>query len=627
MDEDQTRIEAEARRQRILNQAHNRMDRISGFSNEQQENDDNDDHDNDIAAAAADTGDDDRTGTTPAPAPATTTDVSEEAETEDDAAESKAATARKAKMAAMRRRRFKKPTTTTTETATTETESASSPSSAEPTDDNTAKGEAIVAEENDAEAATTATATTTDVKPPKGEESSLVPTSIDSITEETAAPTAATTTVSPGKLVEEEPAVAETALPPALASSGSDDNNNINSNTSGGGGGKKKYMGVAKMRRKMIKERAATNKNATGDYDDDNDRDDSDNTTTTAQAVATKVLSNRIKQRQKISLYSLPILMEAVVVLLLFAVGLQVGLQQSHVEYTTILVHNGLVVSSSSSPATGGLVRLISFVPDKISAWQQQRLEKKKQNSINHYLLGQDDSATTTATATSTMTMKPMGASEEDEFADDAVGGADDNDDGEENIDPLFGIDLDKITRGPGLVLFLGRLAVKAHRVNLYIFYHVPISIYTTIVSKVWSFVEEPPLLCVAALLIRQFIGKTVLGARIPKEAQIKSRGGDLDENSTDVLTTMKKVVITFITNAFPTLVTMAEGWMHLRADMYVVLFGLFVGWAWHHTDFAAVGDYWTTVDGTGDTHPTAATQSTTMVTSPITDGGATDEL
>jgi hypothetical protein len=120
------------------------------------------------------------------------------------------------------------------------------------------------------------------------------------------------------------------------------------------------------------------------------------------------------------------------------------------------------------------------------------------------------------------------------------------------------------------------------------------------------------------------------LGAGIPKEAQIKSRGGDLEENSTDVLSTMKKVVMTFITNAFPTLVTMAEGWMHLRSDMYVVLFGLFVGWAWHHTNFASVGDYLTTVagDGTEDTHRAAATTlTTTMTDSPIRDGGGTDEL
>jgi hypothetical protein len=293
--------------------------------------------------------------------------------------------------------------------------------------------------------------------------------------------------------------------------------------------------------------------------------------------------------------------------LLLFAVGLQVGLEQSRVEYTTILVHNGLVLQQNGG--VGGVSRLVAFIPDKISAWKQQRHEKQ-----NHL---EPDIATTATTNT----MKPMGASGEDEFAHDTLGGDDEDDEDEaENIDPLFGIDLDKLTRGPGLVLFLGRFAVAAHRVNLYFFYHLPIMIYTSIVSRLWSFWEEPPLLCVAAILIRQFIGKTVLGARIPKEAQIK--GGDADENSTDILATMKKVVMTFITNAFPTLVTMAEGWMHLRSDMYVVLFGLFVGWAWHHTDFAAVGDYLTTVagDGTEDTHPASTT------TTPIIDG-ATDEL
>ena len=558
MDEDRARQEAQARRQRILSSANNRMDRISGLQRHEEEDDNNDaaaaaagasSQDavdiNDISAAAS--GDSSAGG---GAAPAVET-VSTTAEDEEGASKTSAA-ARKAKLAAMRRRRFKKP-------------AAAAAAAAAPADSSTSQEE----KESETEKATTA------------EQEATTTTST----------TTTTTTVTETPAPASQAAATATPVVPIAASLSADKTDDDDDDEAAAASPKKtegkKYMGVAKMRRKMIKEREAA-KAKEGHTTSGGEGEDGITPSGTAMAAAAK------KKKKSYYTHSLPILMEAVVVLLLFAVGLQVGLQQSHVEYTTILVHNGL----TPSPREQGL-RIVSYIPDKFAAWKN----KGKTSSASKTL--EQDSA-------SARTTKPRGASE-DEFAE-----IDDEDlDGEDNLDPLFGVDLDKLTNGPGVMLFLARYAVKLHRVLLYFFYYFPMRIYRAVASRVISMLDEPPLLCVAAILIRQFVGKTVLGARIPKQGE---GGDDADgENTQDVIGTVKKVVMTFITGAFPTVVTLVEGWWSLRSDMYVVLFGLFVGWAWHHTDIAAItgsGDHLVNVhgDGTEDSVPAAT-------------GGTTDEL
>jgi hypothetical protein len=142
----------------------------------------------------------------------------------------------------------------------------------------------------------------------------------------------------------------------------------------------------------------------------------------------------------------------------------------------------------------------------------------------------------------------------------------------------LFGLDLDKITNGPGLLLFLSRGAIFLHRINLSIFYYFPRRMFGNIVSLVKGLVDTPPIMALSALTVRQLIGKVILGAKLPVKG-VK----DEKKKSSDVMSMVMNMVKTFILGSFPTLVSMYDAWTHLRADMYIVLCGLFVGVVWHH--------------------------------------------
>jgi hypothetical protein len=106
---------------------------------------------------------------------------------------------------------------------------------------------------------------------------------------------------------------------------------------------------------------------------------------------------------------------------------------------------------------------------------------------------------------------------------------------------------------GDGLYFTLARFAVRVHRWNLAIFYYGPRSFFVSLSSFVWSFKQTPPVLFLMAIIIRQIIGKVVLGAKLPDKI--------VDE----------------------TAASFYGVWTHLRSDMYVVLCGLLVGLAWSH--------------------------------------------
>ena len=294
----------------------------------------------------------------------------------------------------------------------------------------------------------------------------------------------------------------------------------------------KKYMGVAKMRRKMIQEKK--------------ERDEASKPTASSKAP-------RSTTRMKRPVEKLPIIMHAVVVVLLFVAGLDVGLQQG-IDYGSDAV---TVVETSWAPQEE--LRFLRLIPKALRpALPSDEVDEEK------VVIDEPE--------------EPDVHREEDEFGETVKK---EDDFPEQNIDPLFGLDLDMFTAGPGIVNFMGRQAVKVHRALLSIFYFFPQRIVFGLYDTFLQLLTLPPILCIIALTLRQVVGKTILGAKLPEKVVDKSQ-------RKDVMTMIKNFVSGFVLKRFPTAVSLYDGWANLRADMYVVVCGLMVGLAWSHSSFVA---------------------------------------
>jgi len=289
---------------------------------------------------------------------------------------------------------------------------------------------------------------------------------------------------------------------------------------------KKKYMGVAKMRR--AKAMAKRKEDAAKSDEDFKCAGDS-------PAVKARRLR---KARQPM----LPILMYILTTFLLFLAGLDVGLQHADVE--TIIVNRDFAPKQ--------------FTFSKLNPWSNKKVSIEK-------LVVDDNSAVYT-----------RALNNQDEFG----GGGEDtgDEDNVPNIDPIFQVDLDELTRGPGIVNQLGRGAVKIHRMILY----VPMALF----SLSQQLLKYPPMMALAALTIRQVIAKYILGAKLPNNIEEDVRNA---KEMQDILTMAKNAVKNTITNTFPTAVSLWEAFQLLRTDMYVVLCGVFCGllyasWLVEHT-------------------------------------------
>lgn len=309
---------------------------------------------------------------------------------------------------------------------------------------------------------------------------------------------------------------------------------------------KKKYMGVAKMRRKMIKEKQM----AAAAADENDSTGQTESSTASAQPLYT------LNKKKRKAMYTLPILMHVVTIVLLFLVGLDLGLQQTRTE--TVLVHTGV------APVQSGLA--ILNVSPSLSLFRK--------------------SNTTTSPATNLADSKEQhpDTTVEDEFADIT------RERKTKNIDPLFGVDLDEYTAGPGLFMMVGRLAVWAHRINLAVFYYFPVNTVRSMRDFVRQLIRMPPMLCLLALAIRQVVGKLLLGAKLPDKSEDDTEPGGAGAGK-DVMAMVKSFLMSFTARAFPTMVGLYDAFVHLRADMYVVVCGFLVGLAWNHMGGPALLD------------------------------------
>jgi hypothetical protein len=289
---------------------------------------------------------------------------------------------------------------------------------------------------------------------------------------------------------------------------------------------KKKYLGVARMRRKMVMQKKAAEEH------DSVNADSSDAATRTVASLPVKPLLKKAK--------AIPVFMYTVTIFILFVAGFDFGLQQYNGQ---VIVHKDLAIREFGSSSWWGSPNV------GIGTFSEASLSETDLHA----------------------------GTNEDEFQDETT--VPDT----AQIDPLFGVDLDELTEGPGLLFFFARLAVSAHRFLLLLFYYGPKNFLCSILEIPKALTQMPPLLCCVALFVRQLIGKAILKAHIP------SPGTDEKEPGIDVLSMVRNWVTNFLASTFPTAVVLYSAFLHVRSDMYVIIFGAMCGLAWADATNSAV--------------------------------------
>lgn len=352
------------------------------------------------------------------------------------------------------------------------------------------------------------------------------------------APAAATAEATETKTENEEPASADAAASDTEATK---DN--------------KKYMGVAKMRRKMIAEKkkkeeaeASTASSASG-----------------RKLGVPRSMSNVAKESVK--QHRAAVLMQLFTLVLLFLAGLGVGMQNHALNDGVVVVNDELSHSENGI----GALRILGLGKASKTASEDARdrlLEKEEEVKVPVGANGAGAEAegdefgedATAAAATDGAESKPKG-----------VGG----DDKVPNIDPLFRVDLDELTAGPGIFNIAARLAVKVHRSIMYIFLVMPLSIIKSIFALPSALMTNPPILFLMSVVIR-YVGRDLLGARLPDLNTVQ--GGATEVKGSDLIGSAKNMATNFLSSSFPAAAKLLEVFSDAKQDMFVILCGFFIG-------------------------------------------------
>jgi hypothetical protein len=307
------------------------------------------------------------------------------------------------------------------------------------------------------------------------------------------------------------------------------------------GGETKKYMGVAKMRRKLAAEKK---KNEEAVIEDE------------LKDLESKL--PKLLNRKPVTLG--PIMIQLFTIVFLFFAGFDVGLQNHvvvkqevpQVHTNPFYVDHGIGIQKifgkgKSSPSGDVLMGLNDDGVEIVGEYEDE----------DEFGSGKG---------------KPLGASTEAKTV-------------KENLDPIFGVDFDKLTAGSGFFFTAARFAVSIHRTLTYFFYLLPLSIIHSILSVPRKLIGNPPVLFLCAVIIR-YLGKHVLGGNIPKldemiEAQVKAdkvESEKPDLASTDFVSMGKNFISNFLKGNFPKLVMAYTIFKDARSDMFIVLCGFFVG-------------------------------------------------
>jgi len=286
---------------------------------------------------------------------------------------------------------------------------------------------------------------------------------------------------------------------------------------------RKKYLGVARMRRQMIKKKKMEGDKleVLGDSFGDS-----------------FALEGRIEPTVSSPNPPIPIYMHILTIFLLFFAGVDLSYQHDHRKLKVsselgiqkdgiTLIHHSLSYPSRGQMSASSILRNFQVPPD-----------------IN----------------------QPS-----NEFQDGDV------QDPPHNLDPLFRVDLDELTKGPGVMKVLARGAVSVHRSIVWLVCLIPVSIVQAALRIPQALLRSPPTLCLVALAVRHILGKAILGAGIPEPIK------EMEKGPIDLVALAKNFVMNFLTANFPTVVGVYEAFTHLRTDMYVLLCGTFSGFVWLH--------------------------------------------
>eukprot|EP00531_Pseudo-nitzschia_arenysensis_P004481 CAMPEP_0116132054 /NCGR_PEP_ID=MMETSP0329-20121206/9342_1 /TAXON_ID=697910 /ORGANISM="Pseudo-nitzschia arenysensis, Strain B593" /LENGTH=504 /DNA_ID=CAMNT_0003626541 /DNA_START=44 /DNA_END=1558 /DNA_ORIENTATION=+ len=314
---------------------------------------------------------------------------------------------------------------------------------------------------------------------------------------------------------------------------------------------KKKYVGVARMRRQMLAKKKMEEENNESGASSGADSQSAEGSPASTGKGKTAASSTSVGKGglSSIKVQTVPIYMHMIVILLLFVAGFDVGVQQFHVD---VDISTQVAVQEFGVP-------ILHRNP-----WQPLKpitAEKDSKETLEEKL-----SSSTSSSNTEDL---------QNEFEEI------DEEYNPPNIDPIFRVDFDELTKGPGLLNQMARGAISIHRLLLWFFFYFPMGVFTSILSIPAAIMKSPPGLFLAAIILRQVVGKGV-GAAIPDDSA--DEGADKSkQNNIEVISMAKNFVKNFFATTFPTLVSFYDAYLHLKSDMYVVLCGVFFGLAWAH--------------------------------------------
>jgi len=353
---------------------------------------------------------------------------------------------------------------------------------------------------------------------------------------------------------------------------------------------KKKYLGVAKMRRKRLAEEKAKQEAALESKLDS----DLHNSSTSSEDMA-KLQAMQRKLKPTIALK--PILFQLLTVVALFLVGFDVGVQNhaivnQNVDFASASVSGENVVISNLAFVDHGIGALSLFGASKAPSGVESVVMASaaagfKADDIIIVQEEEEDEFGNTSAGNGAGTKKPAGAHQSTSSTS--------------NIDPLFGVDFDKLTAGSGIFMMLARLAVSIHRSIMYLCYTMPLSFVSSLFSAPKRLIGSPPIWFLLAVLIR-YVGKHVLAggveimsleeglnleAKMEEQFSGMSGGGGGDKKKPDLASSIADTnfvsmgtnfVKNFITTKFPKMALLVTVLKDAKNDMYVVLGGFFVG-------------------------------------------------
>eukprot|EP01082_Thalassiosira_pseudonana_P000784 g1568.t1 g1568 contig10:2352168-2354118(+) len=154
------------------------------------------------------------------------------------------------------------------------------------------------------------------------------------------------------------------------------------------------------------------------------------------------------------------------------------------------------------------------------------------------------------------------------------------------NIDPLFQVDLDELSENAQLpfpISYMARLAIGFHRAWVYYLWTLPLSTFRSVLSLpktlMSGWIRYPPVVLILSLLVR-LVNKVILGnGKASLSNEEDGTSGKSKGNSFDILGKIQDTAKNYVGDKFPWAV-LVFGTLRdvVKVDMYVVLCGLLVG-------------------------------------------------